>query len=156
MPNLRYVVAGSDTTLLTGANLNAAADGALLAGATTTHATNGHLFATVMGKFKFAGNTTAGSQIDVWWTTTTDGSVVEDASLSVQPSRPPDFSFIIAGKTGTPHTQIIRATSPDGSPLVRLPASNAVPLIKLQGTGSALSADTDSLIWMRTVTIGTV
>lgn len=155
MPSLKYIDSGSSTTLVTGAQLDGAADGGIVLGSAIDNATDGYQFAKIHGTFKFAGNATTGGQVDCWFITSLDGTNYEDASTTVAKARNPDFHFIIDGITGSPHTQVLQARRQPFDPFILLPPGSFKILTRLNGTGSALASDTASSIVMRPFRLGT-
>lgn len=153
MPNYRNILDGSDVTLLTGANLDGLADGALVVGSATNFSTDGKILGTPMIEAAFAGTTTAGAQIECWWIKSTDGTKFETSD--VVPTRAPDFVFSVLPKTGA-NTQVLAAQGPDMSPYVEIPSCQAKLAMRPNGTGSNFASGTGSLVWVRLHTIGTV
>lgn len=149
----KNLVAGSQDTLLTGANLNAMASSTsvfVLGSAfdpAIGAAGDGYPFAEFEGYFDFAGTVTANTAIDVWFAKAPDGTNYSDGSTSVVPSRAPDVSFVLRGVSGAHQQRVVGIGR--GGARVELPAVPFKCLVRNSSTGSAIASNTNSFVKMR-------
>ncbi len=145
MPTER-LVPGSQTTIVSGANLNGLTNNSLVAGSafdnTPAAAGDGAGWCDVeLSLDGFGGSVTANTGFNIWFLIASDGTTYEDGSSSVTPARPPDQVIPLRAVSTA---QIV-------SKRMLLPWGKITPLIQNAGTGQTVNANNNSFLKIRPV-----
>src|SRR5438445_8404801 len=109
MSTIEKLLLGSQSTLLTGANLQNMANNALVVGSafdnTVGESGDGYTLCDLEGKLVFGTAPADNTAMAVWFLLSQDGTNYEDGSTSITPARAPDVVFPFLNTNGT--TQIV-------------------------------------------------